>query len=437
MAESKLTAKKVAATKKPGRLSDGGGLYLQTTIGKDGKTIHQSWVYRFQIGGREREMGLGALAADNWLAEARTARNKWRAFVKQGRDPIIVREQERQAAAFADSGTKSFAAVFDDYLADNRHIWRSPATEIDWKGQFDTHVLPVIGKLAAADVRSEHIDRILKPLWQGPIRGQLLRQRLEAVFDSAIALGYRTAENPARLRRVKHAMAKRPRYKKTNLAAMPLTEVAGFVARLRVRQAADPADPSPWALELLVQTGVRVGQIRMMRWREVDLATATWASPGAEWDAKGKLIVKGNTKSGRNHRVALNDRAMTILRAQPGEHRPDDLVFAGAKSGAPMGKNTVRIWAKQHMGMTVTLHGFRSCFRDWVATQTKFARELAEFALDHRHREVVGDRTELAYMRDDLLEKRRPLMRAWGAFLDRPIEAATVTPIRPMAVAAG
>jgi integrase len=208
-------------------------------------------------------------------------------------------------------------------------------------------------------------------------------------------------------------MGKRTRHVKRHMKAMALDEVAAFVARIRERQIADPADPSAWALELLIQTGVRIGQVRMMRWREVDLETATWVSPGA------------NTKSGRDHRIALNDRAVAILRAQRGG-LPGDYVFPGTKSGAPGGRNTIRIWAKQQLGFVATLHGFRSVFRDWVAVKTRFPRELAEYALDHA--EAVGDQTERSYQRDDLLEKRRPMMRAWAAFLDR-LPANNVTPL--------
>jgi integrase len=431
--ESRLTARKVAANKAPGRLADGGGLYLQTTVGQDG-TVHKSWGYRYQFGGRERDMGLGALTDDLGLVEAREARDKWRKFVREGRDPIVVREQERQAQAFADAGTKCFEAVFEGYLEDNRHTWRSPATEVDWRGQFSRFVMPEIGQLSAAAVLPEHINRILKPLWQGPIRGQLLRQRLEAVFDFAIANGYRSVENPARLRRVRHAMGKRVRHVKGHMAAMPLTEIGAFVARLRERQQQDPSDPSPWGLELLIQTGVRADQIRLMKWREVDLSTATWTSPGMERDAKGKIISRGHTKSGRPHRVALSERAVEILRAQP-MGGPGDYVFAGAKPDQPLGRNTIRVWARQQLGFRATLHGFRSGFRDFVATKTRFEAALAEYALDHV--EAVGDQTVRAYQRNDLLERRRPMMRAWSAFLDRPTESATVTPLRPQLVAAG
>jgi integrase len=424
MAENKLSARKVATIKTPGRIGDGGGLYLETRIGTDG-TRHQSWLFRYKIAGRPREMGLGTLTASNGLIEARAERNRWRTVLREGRDPIEVRKAEAHAKLLVDTGTQTVTKAFEDYLAANRGTWRSPATEIDWLGQFESHVLPVIGRLAVADVAPGHIDRILEPLWGGPVRGLLLRQRLEAVLDRAIARGYRTTENPARLRRVKGVLNRRPKHKKTHMAAMDLEMIAGFIAKLRERQAADPIDPSPWALEFLILTGVRANQVRMARWKEIDLSTATWVSPGAEWDAKGELAFRGNTKSGRPHRVALSDRAVAILRAQPGGHNPDDFIFSGSKGGAPLGRNTLRIWGRQQLGMTVTLHGFRSTFRDWVATKTRFPRELPEFQLDHA--EAVGDATERAYLRDDLLEKRRPMMAAWARFLDRPVMGDNVT----------
>jgi hypothetical protein len=428
MAENKLSAKKVASIKTPGRVGDGGGLYLETRIGVDGMR-HQSWLFRYKIGGRGREMGLGSLTASNGLAEARAERNRWRSVIKSGRDPITVRRQEEQAKALAAAGTITFKQAADEFIATQvaNSRWRAKATEIDWRGQFETYATPVLGTLAMADITPQLIDRVLKPIWGHPILGQRVRQRLEELFDAAIALGYRATENPCRLRRVKHALGKRAKHKPTNFAAMAVSEIGAFVAELREQQIAAPADPSSWALEFLVLT-VRVGQVRWMRWREVDLATATWISPGAEWDTRGGLVAKGHTKSGRDHRVALNERAVAILRAQPGEHQPDDFVFQGAKPGAPQGRNTLRIWMHRQLKRDdITLHGLRSVFRDWVALRTKFPRELAEYALDHA--EAVGDKTERAYQRDDLLERRRPMMKAWGAFLDRPPTADNVAPL--------
>jgi integrase len=436
MAESKLTTKKIESLKsldawkragEPRWLSDGGGLRLQLTPSKDGKTVNMSGEYRYAGG----SIGLGPLTPTRGIADLRKERNRWRDEHRAGRDPITIRRQEEQARAFAESGTKDFASVFEDYLDATRHTWRSRATEVDWRGQFKTHVLPVVGKLATADIRNEHVDRILKPIWGE--RGQLLRQRLETVFDAALALGYRSAENPARGKRVRHALGKRPRHIETHMRAMPLEGIGAFVARLRERQQQDPADPAGWALELLIHTAVRADQIRLMKWGELDLDGGTWSSPGAQWDSKGRLVAKGNTKSGRDHRIALSPRAVEILRAMPAGG-PGDYVFS-LRPGLSLGRNTVRIWAKNRLGFDATLHGFRSVFRSWVATHTKFPRELAEFALDHRTEEIVGDATELSYMRSDLLDRRRPMMKAWSSFIDRPSEPAKVIPIHPMAAA--
>jgi hypothetical protein len=246
------------------------------------------------------------LTASNGLAEARAERNRWRSVLKSGRDPITVRRQEEQAKALAAAGTITFKQAADEFIATQvaNSRWRAKATEIEWRGQFETYAAPVLGTLAMADITAQLIDRVLKPIWGHPVLGQRVRQRLEELFDAAIALGYRATENPCRLRRVKHALGKRAKHKPTNFAAMAVSEIGAFVAELRERQIAAPADPSPWALEFLVLTTVRVGQVRWMRWREVDLVTATWISPGAEWDTRGGLVAKGHTKSGRDHRVA-------------------------------------------------------------------------------------------------------------------------------------
>jgi integrase len=448
MAENKLTHTKVKAAKTPGYLGDGGGLHLQVTKNQAGE-IRKSWVYRYKLHGKSREMGLGPLASDLGLSEARAKRNEWREVLKSGKDPIEERERRKQSAALEAAHTVTFRQAVSAFMLTNAHRWRSEATKSAWQSEFDRYCTPILGNLSVRDITGGDIDRVLEQprrdhrrdgdspgpkLWACPALGSRVRCVLEEIFDWTRARGYRDAENPAQAKRVRQSLGRPRKHTPRNFTAMPKDDVPNLVARLQERQIADPTDSVSFALEFLILVATRSGTVRQMRWEQVNLETGVWHIPGEA------------NKSGRPFRVALSPRAMEILRSRPGVDGPRAaFVFAGING--MMGRNTMRIWLQTMLKTETTLHGFRSSFKVW-ATKAKsangqwtFPRTLSEIALDH----VVGDATELAYLRkpdgdeaEDFLEERFPLMRAWADFVGKPSEPATVLPIAPiMAAAAG
>jgi integrase len=420
--ENKLTMTKVNAAKRGGYLADGGGLHLQVTANKAG-AVRKSWVYRFlsPTRGKSREMGLGPLAGDFGLAEARAKRNEWREVVKSGLDAIDERERRSQNAAMEAAHTVSFRQAVEGFMTANADRWRATATKDDWQSEFDNYAIPTLGLLPIREIGPALIDRVLEPIWARPVLGKRLRSRMEEIFDWAAARGFRDPHtNPCVYKRVVQALGRRQKHPPEHYAALPVDEIGALVAELRAKQAAEPNNLSHHAIEFAVLTVSRIGQVTKARWKEIDFATATWNVPDPQ------------TKSGRPFRIPLCPRALTLLKNLPGTHDPDSYVFFGAHPSKPCGRNTFRIVLKR-LRPDITIHGMRSCFKDWSETKTRFPSKLAEAALDH----VRGDATERAYARDDLLQQRRPLILAWQQFVDRPTKPATVTPIGPHVVAAG
>jgi hypothetical protein len=189
MAENKLTMRRVEAARKPGYLSDGGGLHLQVTVNKSGQ-VNKSWVYRFLIHGKSREMGLGPLSDTNSLAEARAERNRWREVLKSGRDPIEEKERQRHSAALEASHTVSFQETVTAFMKANADRWRAKATADDWESEL-RHGMPILGKLPVRDIWPALVDQVLEPLWSRPVLGKRLRSRMEEVFDWCEAKSYR------------------------------------------------------------------------------------------------------------------------------------------------------------------------------------------------------------------------------------------------------
>ena len=241
----------------------------------------------------------------------------------------------------------------------------------------------------------------LKPIWQTKAEtAARLRGRIERVLDAARAKGYRTGENPARWRgHLDSLLPKRQKLTRGHLAAMPFAEVQDFLIRLR-----DMSGTAALALEFAILTAARSGEVLGARWSEIDLATKLWVIPATR------------VKAGREHRVPLPDRAVAILEAVSAV-RSGDFVFPGLRRDKPQSDRTL-VAVLRRMNCPVTVHGFRSSFRDWAGERTHFPREVAEAALAH----VVGDETERAYRRGDALEKRRELMNAWAAFCEPRVD---------------
>jgi len=410
---------------KPGRHADGGGLHL--LVKESGA---RSWVYRFMLKGRARDIGLSrcpeAIALlrrsgndELTLAQARDVAAIYRLKVKAGIDPLEERQREAgealaavQAAQIACIAFKKFA---EDYIDGREHSWRNPKHRQQWRNTLATYAYPVIGDLPLAEIGTPHVLKILEPIWKAKTEtASRLRGRLETILDAAKVREYRKGENPARWRgHLAEILPARTRLSRGHHKAMPYEAVPAFVTRLRDREAV-----AALALEFAVLTAARSGEITGATWAEVDLAKAIWTVPA------------GRMKAGKEHRVPLSPRAVAILKeAQKLNTTGDDSapMFPAAKGGKLSGMAMSMLLRR--MKVDATVHGFRSGFRDWSAECTGYAHEVCEMALAH----VIGNKAEAAYRRGDLFEKRRRLMSDWAAYCSNGPRSDSVTPIRTTA----
>jgi integrase len=408
MAVNKLSAVKVNKLSKPGRYGDGGGLWLQ--VSQVGKGITKSWLFRYMLHGKARQMGLGPLHTVS-LADARERARQARALLLDDIDPIDARRGRRDEAKAEAAKRITFKDAAEKYITAHRAGWKNEKHGEQWTATLRTYAYPVIGELSVAAVETSHIMKILddndNPLWTTKTEtASRVRGRMEAVLDWAKARHYRTGENPARWRghldKLLPAKSKVRRVKHHD--AMPYADVPAFVADLR-----DNDSVSARALEFTILTAVRTGEAIGAKWSEFDFAAKVWTVPGER------------TKSGREHRVPLSDRALEILASVPREDG-NEHVFIGGRKGAGLSNMAMLELLRGMVENGLTVHGFRSSFRDWAGESTNFPREVAEAALAH----VLPDKTEAAYRRGDALEKRRRLMDAWARYCARPVTAGDV-----------
>jgi integrase len=406
-----LTALAVTRAKAPGLYGDGNGLYLQVS-----RVGSKSWLLRFRLHGRRRDMGLGALA-DVSLADARVKAQDARKLIAAGIDPIDARHETRAKIAVERASALTFKAAAESYIEAHAASWRNPKHATQWPNTLRDYVYPVIGKLPVAAVNVGHVIKILEPIWtKKPETASRVRGRVEAVLDWAKARGYRTGENPARWRgHLENLMPKRGKLQAVkHHPALPYDEAGAFMADLKEQEGT-----APLAFRFLILTAARTSEVIGARWSEIDLGKGVWTIPAAR------------IKTGREHRVPLSAPALVILKALPearASDKDDAFVFPGGRKGKPLSTNAL-LAVLDRMGRdTITAHGFRSTFRDWCAEQTNYPREVAEAALAH----AVGDKVEAAYRRSDLFEKRTQLMKDWATYcgtVARPEKAARVVPI--------
>lgn len=402
-----LKARNITKQARPIRVPDGGGLYLE--VHRNGSP---SWIFRYtipklnvageRVGSRERWAGLGAYP-DVSLAEAREAAEEMRRQLRAGHDPIEHRkrqraeqqEAERQAAA----GAVTFRQAAESYIASHRAGWKNEKHASQWPNTLAAYAYPVIGDMPVRDIDTALVLKALKPIWTTkPETASRVRQRIEVILDAAAAQGMRSGANPARWRG--HLDKLLPRRTKVRAVrhhpALPYTALPAFWIELSAREAM-----SAKALAVTILTAARTGEVRGATWKEFDLEHGLWVVPAERM------------KSRRPHRVPLPDAAVGILRSvRPENAAPAALVFPGLR-GKPMSENTLRKYLIEDMQRPgITVHGFRSTFRDWCGEETSFPREIAELALAH----VIRDGTEAAYRRGDALDRRRKLMDAWAAY---------------------
>jgi integrase len=393
---------------KPGLHPDGGGLYLQVTISKNGH-LNKSWVFRFARDGRERRMGLGSLNTFG-LGEARERAAECRKRLEAGKDPIEERDAERteRKAPASESLTLEQCAIA--YIAAHEAGWRNAKHRGQWRTSLRDFAYPVFGALPVDQIDTALVMEALAPLWADRIdTGTRVRARIEAILDWARVKGYRSGENPARWRgHLDHLLAKPSKAKRVvHHAAMPYADLPSFLVELRKVKTT-----AAWALELLVLTAARAAEVRGARWDEIDVKTRIWTIPGERM------------KRGKEHRVPLTEAALSILDNMRGADPV--LVFPGARNGQPLGEITFWRLMRQMGIAEATPHGFRSAFKDWAAECTNSPDWVSEKALAH----VVGDETRRAYQRGDLLEKRRKLMDDWAQYCAN-LAADNVVSLKP------
>ncbi|MEM5277481.1 integrase arm-type DNA-binding domain-containing protein [Cupriavidus taiwanensis] len=392
-----LNARRVQTETKPGYHCDGNGLYLQVS-----STGTKSWIFRFKspITEKTREMGLGSTTTLS-LALARERATLQRRILLDGLDPIDTRKASRLERKTAAARLLTFEQAATQCIAAKRHEWTNAKHADQWTSTLKTYAYPVVGALAISAIDTAAVMQVLEPIWVSKAEtASRLRQRIEAVWDWSKARGYVDGENPARLRgHLDKLLPKTAKVKRVqHHPALPYGDINAFTQLLQMEKGV-----SPLALEFLILTAARTGEVIGARWGEIDLHAKVWTVPADRM--KGK----------REHRVPLSTRATEILTALKGqaEPRPEMFVFPGWKSGTSLSNGAMLALLKKIERADITPHGFRSTFRDWASERTAFPNETVEQALAH----TVKNQVEAAYRRGDQLEKRRKLMDAWAQYV--------------------
>lgn len=372
-----LSARKVE-TAKPGRHGDGRGLFLYVK-----PSGSRSWVLRFQVQGRRRDLGLGSYP-DVSLSMARDRAAEARRLIANGEDPISKKPQTKP---------KTFKDAALELIESKRPGWKNAKHAAQWTATLQAHVFPKIGQMQVSKIETADVIATLTPIWtKTPETANRVRQRVEAVIDYASALGLRNGDNPARWRgHLDHLLPKPTKVRAVkHHAALPHEELAAFIDDLTNREGV-----AARALAFNILTAARSGETRGMVWAEVDLERRIWTVPAERM------------KAGKEHRVPLTDAAIALL----GARRTDAaLVFeSNTKAGKPISDMSMTAVLRRMGRNDVTVHGFRSTFRDWAGETTSFPREVIEAALAHG----IKNKAEAAYARSDLFEKRQKLMAAW------------------------
>ncbi|MFA5969142.1 MAG: integrase arm-type DNA-binding domain-containing protein [Sphingomonas sp.] len=371
----------------PGRYSDGEGLLLQISP-SGGK----SWLMRVQVNGRRRDIGLGELRHVS-LRDARLEAAAIKKLAKSGIDPLEERRKvEIVIPTFEQAAKRAHAEMVKG--------WKNGKHTKQWIKTLELYAYPKLGKLRVDQIEGPIIRDVLAEIWLDiPETARRVRQRIGTVLDWSYANGFRTSEAP--MRSISKGLPRQPR-KTGHFAALPHAEVPAFMKRLRARGLSS----SRLALEALILTAVRSGEVRGARWSELDDDLTLWTIPAERM------------KAGAEHSVPLSQQAADVFRqARALRIAECDLIFPSATSGSAL-SDMALLELVRGMDLPATVHGFRSSFRDWAAEETDVPREIAEAALAH----TLENKVEAAYRRTDFLAKRRDLMKAWADFCFPPVK---------------
>ncbi len=410
-----LNAKRIAKLNEPGRYRDPEtrGLYLQV-----GRTGTKSWLLRYQLNGSERFHGLGSLN-DFSLKEARERARAARQKIADGIDPVEERRVKRAARAAEAAKALTFEEAARQYYMQNEPRWRNLKAAAQFLSTMEDYVFPVFGKVSVAQVdtglvlkalEGEHPKHPGKSIWMAiPETANRIRGRIENVLNWATTRGYREGENPARWRgHLQNVLPARGQIQRVeHHAAMHYADIPAFIAELSKREGV-----AAKALEFAILTAARTGEVIGATWDEIDLEGRMWTIPA------------DRMKASKEHRVPLSDRAFEILRSLPRE-KDNPFIFIGARASS-LSNMAMSSVLKRMNRKNITVHGFRSTFRDWAAEMTSYQNHVVEQALAH----TIGNAVERAYRRGDMFQKRTRLMTDWARFCATHKPAGEVVPIR-------
>lgn len=385
----KLSARFVA-TAKPGKYSDGGNLWLFVS-----NTGARRWVFRYVRGNKERQMGLGATHTVT-LAQARDAALQARQAMHAGLDPI----EQRNAKRLAGAGIPTFEEAYIAFIDQHQAGWDSAKHGKQWRSTLDTYAKPLIGPKRVSEISTDDVLSVLSPIWTTKTEtATRVRQRIEQVLDAEKVKGHRSGENPARWRGHLDKLLPSPKKVRPvkHFPALPYADAPNFMAELRKKD-----ELAARALEFLILTASRTEMVTQAEWNEIK--EDIWTVPAERM------------KTRREHRVPLPAAALQLLEALPREQGAG--VFPGARKRHLSNGAMDRLLQVRMGYLSITVHGFRSTFKDWASEKTSFPNIVSEAALGH----AISDKVEAAYRRGELLEKRRELMEAWATYLGSPTQ---------------
>jgi integrase len=391
--EKALSAVQVRTLEEPGRYTDGNGLYL--IVDPSGA---KRWLLRTVIKGKRCDVGLGGISVVS-LAQAREEAARLRSIARANGDPLAERRQAKRIVPTFEKAARRVHAA-------HSKSFRNPKHAAQWISSLDTYVFPKIGSRRVDQIQSADVLQVLSPIWLTiPETARRIRQRMKVVFDWAKASGYRVGDNP--VEGVSRVLPKHST-KQEHHAALPHAGLPAFVRNLQTYEGVS----ARLALEFLILTAARTSEVIEARWAEIDTQSKTWTIPADRMKAKVE------------HRVPLSARCIEILEAAKEIADGGEYVFPGDGAQKPLSNMTFNMALRRMKHSDITIHGFRSTFRDWAEEKTNFQNSVIEAALAH----TVRNKVEAAYLRTKLFEKRQKLMEAWAAFVTAP--AAKVVQMR-------
>ncbi len=403
--KNKLTARTVETKKTVGYYSDGGNLYLRVTA-----SLSKTWAFYYKKEGKRVEMGLGSVS-NITLEQAREKAATLRKQIATGIEPLIEKQRLESERKVAIAKSMTFKQCADAYIKAHQAGWKNKKHIQQWQNTLTQYAYPVFGELDVKAIDTGLITKCLEPIWltknetAGRVRG-----RIESVLDWATARKYREGDNPARWRgHLDKLLAKPSKIQKTeHHKALPYGEINGFINSLRLQDGI-----AAKCLEFTILTAARTGESIGATWDELDLSAKTWTIPAVRMKAE------------REHKVPLNPQAIKIL-TDMAAIRTNDYVFPSNKKGL---SNMAMLTLLRRMDRAdITVHGFRSTFRDWAAESTAYSGEVVEMALAH----AIKNQTEAAYRRGDLLEKRGRLMADWERYCNTTMASGDVVAFKRM-----